>query len=65
MCLEALLGCLDVYSICPDDGCTQSGVWKGSGGCLESTWELSRGCLKTLMVSGVCVGVLRGVLIRS
>ena len=42
-----------------------SGVWKGSGGCLESTWELSRGCLDTSMVSGVCLGVLKGVLIRS
>ena len=38
---------------------------EGVGGCLESTWELSRGCLNTSMMSGVCLGVLRGVLIRS
>ena len=32
------------------------------GGCLESALELSRGCLYTLLVSGVCLGVLRRVL---
>ena len=33
-------------------------VRKVSGGCLESTWELSRGCLTISMVSGLCLGGL-------
>ena len=41
------------------------GVSMVSGGCIESTWEVSRGCLTTLMVSGVCLGFLRWVLRRS
>ena len=33
--------------------------------CLEFTWEISRGCKNTSMVSGVCLGVFRWVLRRS
>ena len=28
-------GCLDIYSRCPDDICTQLGVWNVSRGCKE------------------------------
>ena len=36
-----------------------SGGRKVSGGCLEFTTKLSRGCMNASMVSGVCLGVFR------
>ena len=39
-----------------------SGGRKVSGGCLEFTTKLSRGCMNASMVSGVCLGVFRHVL---